>query len=221
MPCGRVSTGQWPKCRTSCGIAAEVGGGRRDGVLGRRRLRHASRAGELDAAEFEALLARGRRELTAGRPQEAAATLRSALSLWRGPALVDVRARLFAQPEIARLSGLRLECTVERLAADLDAGAGADVIAELDAMVVEHPLNERIRELQMLALYRAGRQTDALAAYRDARRVLSREHGLDPGGRLRDLEAAILRHDVPAPAGIAAADVNGTDRRRVTCRRSA
>ena len=137
--------------------------------------------------------------------------------MWRGPALVDVRARLFAQPEIARLSGLRLECTVERLAADLDAGAGADVIAELDAMVVEHPLNERIRELQMLALYRAGRQTDALAAYRDARRVLSREHGLDPGRRLRDLEAAILRHDVPAPAGIAAADVNGTDRRRVTC----
>ena len=124
------------------------------------------------------------------------ATLRGALELWRGPALADVADERFAQPEIARLDDLRLNCLSERIDADLACGRHAEVAGELDALVREHPLRERLRGQQMLALYHTGRQADALGAYRDARRALVDGLGIEPSPRLRELEAAILRQDV-------------------------
>ncbi len=171
----------------------------------------------LDADRFAALLGRGRSELADGQPAEAAATLAAALALWRGPALADVRGEPFAQAEVARIEALRLECATERIAADLASGADSH-LAELEALVRAHPLDERVRELQMLALYRCGRQADALAAYRAARRALLDGLGLEPGAALRTLEAEILRHDVAEPVQrpSSPAETMG-DRRRVTC----
>ena len=170
----------------------------------------------LDAERFQTLLERGRRELAEDLPGEAAATLRAALALWRGPALADVRDRPFAQPEIVRLDALRLTCQSERIAADLAAGAADDLTGELAALVLEHPLDERLRELQMLALYRADRPADALEAYRDARRTLLDGLGLEPGQALRTLETAILRGQVPGPADARPAPADPS-RRQVTC----
>ena len=143
--------------------------------------------------------ASGARSSPRGEPREAAATLREALELWRGPALADVADERFAQPEIARLEDLRLSCLSERIEADLACGRHAEVVGELEALVREHPLRERLRGQLMLALYRAGRQADALAAYRDAHRALVDGLGIEPSPELRALEAAILRQDVPAP----------------------
>ena len=146
--------------------------------------------GELDAVRFDELLAQGR-------PAEA-------LALWRGPALADVADEPFARPEAARLDEARLAATEARIAAELDAG-GHDVVAgELDALVAAHPHRERLRAQQMLALYRSGRQADALAAYRDAREALD-AIGLEPSPELRALEQRILRQDAelvapPVPA---------------------
>ena len=111
--------------------------------------------GELDAEHFE-------RARADGKPVEA-------LALWRGPALADVAFEPFAQAEAARLEERRLAALEARIDADLDTGRHAEVAAELEALVAEHPHRERLRAQQMLALYRAGRQADALAAYRDAR----------------------------------------------------
>ena len=168
--------------------------------LGGRRLRGRLAPGALDADRFEERLRRGREELARGEPWEAAATLRQALALWRGPALADVADEHFAQPEIARLEDLRLGCLCERIEADLACGRHAEVVGELEALVHAHPLRERLRGQLMLALYRAGRQADALAAYRDAHRALVEGLGIEPSPDLRALEAAILRQDVPAPA---------------------
>jgi DNA-binding SARP family transcriptional activator len=164
--------------------------------------------GELDADRFERLARRGRAELAAGEPRQAAATLREALALWRGPALADVADAGFAQPVIARLEDLRLTCVSDRIDADLACGRHAEAVGELEALVSEHPLRERLRGQQMLALYRAGRQADALAAYGDAREALLDGLGIEPSPDLRALEAAIARHEVPPPAGV---------RRLVTC----
>ncbi|MDP9133579.1 MAG: AAA family ATPase [Actinomycetota bacterium] len=155
--------------------------------------------GALDADRFEERMWLGREELARGEPGEAAATLRHALELWRGPALADVADERFAQPEIARLDDLRLGCLSERIEADLTCGRHAEVAGELEALVREHPLRERLRGQQMLALYRAGRQADALAAYRSAYSALVDGLGIEPSPELRALEAAILRQDVPAP----------------------
>ena len=153
--------------------------------------------GELDADRFEGLVRRGRAELDAGEPREAAATLGQALALWRGPALADVAGAGFAQPQIARLEDLRLACVSDRVDAELACGRHAEALAELDALVREHPLRERLRGQQMLALYRAGRQAEALAAYRDAHETLLDGLGIEPSPALRALESAIARDEVP------------------------
>ena len=137
--------------------------------------------------------------MTRAEPWEAAATLRQALELWRGPALADVSHERFAAPEIARLEDLRLACLSDRVDADLACGRHAEVAGELEALVHQHPLRERLRGQQMLALYRSGRQADALDAYRGAYSALVDGLGIEPSPELRALEAAILRQDVPRP----------------------
>jgi predicted ATPase/DNA-binding SARP family transcriptional activator len=150
---------------------------------------------ELDADRFEHGYERGRELLTAGDAGKAARSFRDALALWRGPALADVRYEPWAQPETRRLEELRALAIEERVEADLALGEHARLVGELEALVAEHPLRERLRAQQMLALYRAGRHADALAAFRAARAVLDTELGLEPGPELRRLEQSILTHD--------------------------
>ena len=189
-------------------------------LRGRRVLAAARRRASLDADRFEELFRRGRAELAGGDPLEAAATLRQALELWRGPALADAGESRFAQPEIARLEELRLACLSDRLDADLAIGRHAEVAGELEALVQRHPLRERLRGQQMLALYHAGRQADALDAYRSAYAALADGLGIEPSPELRALEAAILQQSVPAPADPRPAppdDLAVDARRLVTC----
>ena len=167
-------------------------------------------ADEVDLGRFERLLAQGRQALADGAAAEAAETLGLALELWRGPALADFRYEPFAQAEIARLDELRLVCLEERIEADLALGAGGELVGELQRLVGEHPLRERLRGQLMLALYRSGRQAEALEAYREVRELLLEELGLEPAPALGELETAILRHDpalrtAPAPPPPAAA----------------
>ena len=149
---------------------------------------------EIDARQFEHLLAEGRNLLASGNPDAAAKTLREAVALWRGAALADLAYEEFAQIEIGRLEDLRLVALEERIAAELALGRHAGLVAELQAMVAEEPLRERLRTQLMLALYRSGRQPDALAVYHDTRKALL-DLGLEPGSELRELEAAVLRQD--------------------------
>jgi predicted ATPase/DNA-binding SARP family transcriptional activator len=174
------------------GLLATTAGGYRLRVL----------PGELDADRFEQLAAEGRRALRDGAPERAARALREALSLWRGPALADVAFEAFARAEIERLTEERLAALEARVEADLALGRHAELAGELSQLVAEHPLRERLHGQLMLALYRSGRQADALEAYRGARRVLVDELGIEPSPELRELEEAILRHDtaVQAPA---------------------
>src|SRR4051794_1298779 len=156
--------------------------------------------------ELDATRAMSLRERAAdAAPGEAAALLREALSLWRGAPLADVAYEPFAQAEAARLEDLRSRIFEERIEADLALGRHAEVVAELEALVREQPLREGTRRLQLLALYRSGRQAEALEAYRDARRALVDGLGIEPGRSLRELHAAILRQDpaleAPAPPG--------------------
>ena len=147
----------------------------------------------IDSRRFESQLERARVERAD--PSRAAGQLGSALALWRGPALADHRVEEFTQSEIRRLEELRLEATEERLAAELASGSAADLVGELRALVAEHPLRERLRAQLMLALYRGGRQADALEVMREGRRLLVDELGLEPGPELRRLEGMILAHD--------------------------
>ena len=151
--------------------------------------------GELDAHRFEQLVGQGRSELAADKPEPAAASLRAALQLWRGPALGDLGGESFAQVEAGRLEELRLGATEDRIEADLALGRHAEVVGELEALVAVHPLRERLHGQLMLALYRGGRQAEALNAYRAARQILVRELGLEPGPALQRLEGAILRQE--------------------------
>jgi DNA-binding SARP family transcriptional activator len=146
---------------------------------------------ELDLARFEQLVAEAQRS----DPARAADTLRRALALWRGPALADLAYESFAQPEIARLEELRWAALEQRIDADLAAGRQAELVGELGALVAEHPLRERLRGQLMVALYRSGRQAEALSAYRQAQRELSEQLGLEPSEELKRLEQAILRQD--------------------------
>jgi DNA-binding SARP family transcriptional activator len=159
---------------------------------------------ELDVSQFERLIAEGSDALAAGAAADAARTLRQALSLWRGPALADFRYEPFAQAEIARLEELHLACQEERIEADLALGSAGTLIGELRRLVSEHPVRERLRGQLMIALYRGGRQAEALEEYHDVRSALADELGLETSPLLRKLEAAILRHDpvllVPATA---------------------
>jgi DNA-binding SARP family transcriptional activator/class 3 adenylate cyclase len=152
-------------------------------------------AEDIDAARFERLVESGRARLIAGDADEAAVDLREALELWRGRPLSDFVYEAFAQAEIARLEELHVAALEERIEADLVLERHAGLIGELDALVAEHPLRERLRAQLMLALYRSGRQAEALAVYQEARRVLVEELGLEPGRTLHELEQAILRHE--------------------------
>jgi predicted ATPase/DNA-binding SARP family transcriptional activator len=151
--------------------------------------------GELDAERFEALFADGRRTLAQGSPRLARSLLGRALDLWRGAALADLAAESFAREAADRLDELRLQCVEERISADLELGHHREVLAELEVLVATHPLRDRLRSQLMLALYRSGRQADALACYRRGHDLLVEEHGLDPGIELRALERRILQQD--------------------------
>ena len=148
-------------------------------------------AGSFDLHRFEQLVANAR----AASPAEANGMLREALSLWRGPPLAEFAYEPWAQAEIARLEELRLDALQERIETDLALGASAELVAELELLVGQYPLRERLRAQLMLALYRSGRQADALAAYRDARRALVETLGIEPTLALRQLERAILDQD--------------------------
>jgi predicted ATPase len=145
----------------------------------------------LDAHRFERLLGEAR----GADPAVAEDTLRRALALWRGPALVDFAFEPWAHAEIARLAELRLDGLQDRIDADLALGGAAELVAELESLVDQHPLRERLRGQLMLALYRSGRQADALAAYRAARATLVEKLGIEPGPALRRLERSILDQD--------------------------
>lgn len=151
--------------------------------------------GQLDLQRFEDRAAAGKQALAAGDPAAAARVLGDALALWRGPPLADLAYASFAQREIDRLEELRLGTLEARLEADLALGRHSDVVAELEALVDRHPLRERLRLQLMLALYGSRRQAEALEAYRETRRVLVEELGIEPGPELRELHAAILNQD--------------------------
>ena len=144
-------------------------------------------SGPEDLRAFERLTAEAREVDAAA----SARLLRDALALWRGPPLADVD----LPAERSRLESLRLAAQERLFEAELELGLAADVVPELEALIAEHPLRESLRALLMLALYRSGRQADALTAYHDARRTLVDELGIEPGERLHELEQAILRHD--------------------------
>jgi DNA-binding SARP family transcriptional activator len=150
---------------------------------------------QLDLTRFDRLTNNGREALASGDSERAARLLREALSLWGGPALADIAFEPFAQAEIARLEELRVAVLEDRLQADLDCGRHAEVIGELERLVGAEPLRERPRGQLMLALYRSGRQAEALDAYRGARDTLVEELGIEPGRELQRLHEAILRQD--------------------------
>jgi len=155
---------------------------------------------ELDLLRFEQLVEEARR----GPADQAARLLHDALNLWRGPALADLVNEPFAQAEILRLDELRLVALELRIETDLALGRHRELVGELEVLVHEHPLRERPRAQLMLALYRSGRQAEALDLYREGRRLLVDELGIEPGLELQELEKAILRHDSglssPGPA---------------------
>ncbi|MEV1069928.1 BTAD domain-containing putative transcriptional regulator [Streptomyces sp. NPDC050263] len=168
---------------------------------------------DLDLGSFRALLAQAERARRAGNTEGAARYLRNALGLWRGEALAGVRGQ-YAQTQRQRLGELRLSAVAARLTAELDLGAHAEAATELTGLVAEHPLDERFRELLMLALYRSGRQAAALASYREAQTLLAGELGVDPGPGLQAMYQRVLRADAgllappaPAPAEAAPAPV--------------
>jgi DNA-binding SARP family transcriptional activator/streptogramin lyase len=150
---------------------------------------------ELDSTRFERLLDTGRTELAAGDSYAAQKKLTAALALWRGPPLQDFAYDDFARNEIARLGELRLEAEEELVEAELALGNGAELVPKLEGLIARSPHRERIRGQMMRALYQAERQTDALSAYQDARRILVHELGVEPGPTLQRLNQAILRHD--------------------------
>jgi len=150
---------------------------------------------QLDAARFERLATEGRRLLAAGAAERATATLREALALWRGPVLADLAHEQFTQGEARRLEELRLAALEERVEADLALGRHLELVGQLERLVVEHPFRERLCAQLMLALYRCGRQVDALEHYRRTAKLLVEELGLEPGPELRSREHAILGHE--------------------------
>jgi WD40 repeat protein/DNA-binding SARP family transcriptional activator len=164
--------------------------------------------GQVDAACFERLVSEGRGLLAGGDAASAVARLREALALWRGPPLADLALLEFAQPEIRRLEELHLLAVMERIDADLTLGADSELIPELERLVASSPLQERLRAQLMVALYRAGRQAEALAVYRQTSELLRGELGLEPGRGLQELERRILRQDPalePAPGAVSTA----------------
>ena len=149
---------------------------------------------EVDAERFERLAASGRRALASGDAGVAVDHLRAALALWRGQALVEFT-EPFAQHEGARLEELRMATVEARIAAELELGSHAEVVGELEPLVAQNPLRERLRELQMRALYASGRQAEALLSFEKFRRTLDEELGIAPSPVLKDLQVRMLRQD--------------------------
>jgi len=150
---------------------------------------------QIDVHRFERMLEEGRRANAAGDAAAALATLSAALGLWRGPALADLAYESFAQTEIERLEELRLVAVEERIEAELALGQHDKLVPELESLTAKYPLRERLRGQLMLALYRSGRQAEALRVYTETRRQLVDDLGIEPNQSLRDLEQAILRQD--------------------------
>jgi DNA-binding SARP family transcriptional activator len=149
----------------------------------------------LDLHRFERLVDDGRSLLARGLAAEASERLHEALSLWRGPPLADFAYEDFAQMAVARLEEIKVAAVELRIAADLALGRHDELVGELEAFVAEHPLRERLRKYLMTALYRSGRQAEALNAYQAARRTLVDELGIEPSAELQELERAILRQE--------------------------
>jgi class 3 adenylate cyclase/DNA-binding SARP family transcriptional activator len=183
---------------------------------------------EIDLHRFEQLLAKARTSLDVGRAEEASADFRAALELWRGPALAEFASEPFALAERARLEEVRISALEGRVEADLLLGRHGALVGELEALIARYPLREGLRRQHMLALYRSGRQAEALTAYQEARRSLADELGIEPSSALRGLEREILQQDssldlaappvapgeaapVPAPAHAAARVVAADD----------
>jgi DNA-binding SARP family transcriptional activator len=178
---------------------------------------------ELDSERFERMVEEARADLAGGTASEAAEQLRDAAELWRGPALSDFSDAPFARAESARLEELRSAATEDRIEAELALGRHAQLVPELEALVAQYPLRERLRAQLMVALYRSGRQAEALRVYHETREVLVEELGLEPGRALQRLERAVLLQDPalelgpeeeavgpPRPAEIARPEVRKT-----------
>jgi DNA-binding SARP family transcriptional activator/streptogramin lyase len=171
---------------------------------------------QVDLARFERLAREGKQQLAADNAQAAAETLAQALSLWRGAPLAEFGPAPFALAESLRLQELKISALEDRIEADLVLGRHQDLIAELETLGREHPFRERLHGQLMLALYRSGRQAEALDIYRQSRRRLVEELGIEPGPALQQLEQAILRHDpaiaVEAPPNVAEPELEHVDR---------
>jgi DNA-binding SARP family transcriptional activator len=154
------------------------------------------RADELDAERFERGVEAGRLALGAGQPERAAVLLREALELWRGPPLAELEFEPFAQAEIARLEEQRLAALEARVEADLAAGRHGAVVSEVRQLLAEHPTRERLAGQLMRALYRSGRQSEALEVFREVRAGLVEASGVEPGPELQRLHVAVLGQDV-------------------------
>ena len=167
---------------------------------------------QLDLQRFERLV----REAAAAEPPAAAEKLREALAVWRGPPLADLAYESFAQAAIGRLKELRVGALEKLIDAELALGHHDGLVVELEELVAEHPLREHLRAQLMLALYRCGRQADALEVYRRTSSELSAELGLEPGRELKDLENAILNQDPslepPSPATVDSSGEPAPDR---------
>ncbi|MCZ4118081.1 AfsR/SARP family transcriptional regulator [Streptomyces sp. H39-S7] len=165
---------------------------------------------DVDAHRFERLGSQGREALAAGDPARAAALLREALELWRGPALVDVGDAPFAQPQVTRLEELRVSAAEDRMEAELALGSHRELVAGLRELVDAHPLRERLRGQLMRALYGSGRQSEALEAYEAARGELAETLGADPGPELAAVHLAVLRGDAGLTPAVHAHVPRGT-----------
>ncbi|MET7620428.1 BTAD domain-containing putative transcriptional regulator [Streptomyces sp. NPDC005408] len=174
------------------------GTGTVDSVAGGYRL--SVQEEDVDTYRFEDLAGRGRRALAAGRAQEAAQTLTTALGLWRGAALADVLEAPFAGAVAARLDDLRVAAVEDHFDAELRMGRYADILADLEAAGAQRPLSERLAGLRMRALSAAGRQSDALGVYEDLRGRLGDELGVDPSAEVREIHLALLRGELDRPA---------------------
>jgi DNA-binding SARP family transcriptional activator/streptogramin lyase len=163
----------------------------------------------LDAERLRNLIAQARGCIADSESDAASQLLQEALALWRGPTLAGIQLESLCRDEVAQLDELRLAALMDRIDCDLALGRHEQVLGELNVLVREHPLRERLRAQQMLALYRADRQADALDAYAEVRRALVDDLGIDPSEALQRLQQAILRHDpaLATPEGTAA--VNG------------
>ncbi len=165
-----------------------------------------------DAVRFEVLVAEGRRALDEHQPADASRVLDEALALWRGPVLADLADEPFVQAEATRLEDLKLLATEGRIEAQLGLGRHRELVSALEALVQQHPFREHLWAQLIVALYRSGRQADALRAFQRLRQGLGEELGLEPSPELRLLEAAVLRHDPKlAPPATTTGVTTGSD----------